>query len=116
MTTPAFSYVISLDAKDVGILRTKTKFINFAVGRYRGVQRTLEFSRPIKMTQAIEEVEKYLSGKLTLEEFKEIEEEDDLFPGETFEEGMIRGDLLGGAKFLERIVLKDGVAYIICGS
>lgn len=96
--------LITSSVKDVGS-------VTFDISRYGMYKQTLNFNNLVSETEAIEQVEEYLSQQLTLEWYEKLK--DDLY-FDTYESYFedstskpCRGDLLTSLIFLDEIVRID---------
>lgn len=79
----------------------------------------IDFESPVTLHYAINEVEKYLSGKLTKAYLKantQIEAHYSQQHENWHEYYQIKGDLLGGYFLLQAAKIKDGIVTLICGN
>ena len=112
-----FTYTNSLDRrykKDKNVTS-----VNFSISRYRTCDHTIKFKEPISERDAIDEAEEFLSEPLTKQFLKDvIHEGNKFYYGDwNIEDGECRGELLGGAIFLEEAHLDtDGQLTLGCGS
>lgn len=112
-----FRYTICLDLNE----HKEVKVIAFDISRYGKYQHILQFNKVINMTEAVHQVEKYLSEPLTQEYYEHIK--DDTFHKMTWEQAKqvftCRGDCLTDCRFLERISpipQLEGGYFLYCGS
>lgn len=92
--------------------------ITFDISRFGEVKHILSFPSPITEEGAINHIEEYLSVKVDNEYYNKVC--NDLFHEKLsdYGESPNRGDLLGDAKFLEKITSssKKGSVIVWCGS
>ena len=120
ITKYLFSYHIDVNLNNY---KSYIKSIQFNIGRWGKNKKTLYFNIPITEFQAVKLVELYLSKPIDEEYYSMLKNTNDLVGrvGMNYnfqkEKTLIRGDLLGDAKYLETFEMDDdGNAFICCGS
>ena len=110
-----FKYKLCVDLDDINKNIDK---ITFNISRYRKYKHTIVFNEFVTQKYAVENVEEWLSEKVTIEYYNKIK--DDLFNslGENVENILIknRGDLLTDCIFLEELTYLSTHLFIDCGS
>lgn len=93
------------------------KSISFDVSRYGAYTETIKFlDEPKTELEAVLEVEKFLSQKVTLQFFKRVKDDLQCDDWELYENSIV-GKLLGNAIFYEGLNdLSNGNYYLVTGS
>jgi len=106
------------------------KYVTFDIGRYGRSHHTVRLPAPATECEALQVAERYLSEPLTAAYFEAVRMHDDIprdFRGLSFSElrarwpsqlPLVRGDLLGNNRFLERLVYhrRTGELALLTGS
>jgi hypothetical protein len=111
-----FRFKKSLNKESKTLLKTEDKIVSgvlFYSSRYGHEEQKITFDEPQTVQCALDAVESFLSKSITEEYFNENSK-----GYHTFEQmaGKPRGALLGGAIFLERLYVEDGLLSFGCGS